>query len=568
MRKPVGHEARAGAAATSPRALPPVLRSPRRAHSRPLTDGRQRPLGRGARARWVVGGAGRNPVRDALRLTAVALVPVLAGPDEVLAVPVYGLLVAFVLVTSLLPRWRGADVAETAIAAGVAVTTGGLASAFMPYLLVAIAVVGARTRPMVGAAAGLVVSAAQVWALFDLQALPEVTLPVLVPLLAFLPLVGASAGMARRVFAGDTAPGRAALQEAHQLLRGLTTIAREIPGGLESTTITAAALDELKSEPVVRAVAIYAGSGPLLRRLAADGFPTDLPTVLPSDGLSDLRLRLARRVLPVPSLPASLAPFCASLPAWLLVPLVDRGEVSCCVIVGAADARRLRARLQPLVALAEDTALALDNARLFDEAQTRAAEAARRRIAHDLHDSVAQALTHLRLELDLLARQAGDDDVSSELERLGRVTGRALQDVRATIDGLRGQIAGGGLAQAIQQHARDLGGTAGMEVIVDGVRDVPLHGDRALEVFRIAQEALSNALRHSGGTSVEITLEEADGEIYLVVEDDGRGLPEPLHQGVGLGTMRERARDLRGELVQRPRRGGGTVVQLRCPVPR
>ena len=343
------------------------------------------------------------------------------------------------------------------------------------------------------AGAGLLISAAQVWALIDMGTLPELTLPVLLPLLAFLPLVGASAGMARRVIVGDTAPGRAALREAHDLLQGLSTVAREIPGGLEPTTITAAALEELQAEPAVTAVAIYAGHGPLLRRMAAAGFSTDPPIVLPADSLLGLRLRLARRVLPVRALPDSLIPFCGALPTWLLVPLVEHGKVTCCVLVGAGDARRLRSRLQSLVALAEDIGLALENARLFGDAQTRAAEAARRRIAHDLHDGAAQSLTHLRMELDLLARIADEATISLELAKLSRVTGRDLQDVRATIDGLRGQVVGGGIAGALEQHARDLDGTGGVRVVVDGIREVSIEGDRAMQLFRVAQEALSNA---------------------------------------------------------------------------
>jgi signal transduction histidine kinase len=227
-------------------------------------------------------------------------------------------------------------------------------------------------------------------------------------------------------------------------------------------------------------------------------------------------------------------------------------------------ARAARLRLQ---SVATDGGLALDNARLFDGTRARAADVARRRVASDLHDGVAQSLAHLRMELELLALADGPSE-SGELSRLARVAGSALVDLRGTIAGLR-TATDGDLATMLERHVSDLRGRRGPEIELECSGDAPIDPDRSEQLLRVAQEALSNAVCHAGATTITVTLERDEDTVLLVVEDDGvgRGAASTTQRGggVGLRSMHERAEALSGELEVRDRSGGGTVVTLRCP---
>ncbi len=253
-----------------------------------------------------------------------------------------------------------------------------------------------------------------------------------------------------------------------------------------------------------------------------------------------------------------------------VVPLVSRGQVLGAFLVGHDELSTPRRSRDALVSLASDAALALDNARLFDAASARAADAARKRIANDLHDSVAQSLAHIRMELQLLALESGDDEtLRSETERLARVAGRALDDVRATIAGLRSKATDDGLTEALRRHIHDLGSSGGPTVQFESTGDGDVDPVLRSDLLRVAQEAISNATRHADAHRVTVSLEVDEELIELVVEDDGCGLPARLRpqagRGVGLRAMQERAAAIAGELTIRDRVGGGTVVRLRCP---
>jgi hypothetical protein len=166
---------------------------------------------------------GRRAARDVARILSVALVPLLAQADEVVSLPVYGFLGLFVLATALVPRNRVIDVAEISAATIIAVVTGGLTSPFLPYLMVAVLVVGVRSTMVVGAAAGTAVAAGLTWPLATNGLLSLTDIVYLVPLIVFLPLVGFTAAMTRRVVAGIATPGHAALEEANKLLQASTS---------------------------------------------------------------------------------------------------------------------------------------------------------------------------------------------------------------------------------------------------------------------------------------------------------------------------------------------------------
>jgi two-component system, NarL family, sensor histidine kinase UhpB len=193
-----------------------------------------------------------------------------------------------------------------------------------------------------------------------------------------------------------------------------------------------------------------------------------------------------------------------------------------------------------------------------------AQEAERRRVAQELHDEIGQNLTAAVLELNRV-REGGVvltdalDDAQSlareSLETLSAITARLRP---ATFDDL-------GLASALQSLAADSERRTGVEVetAVDGQVN-GLDADAELVLFRVAQEAVTNALRHAECSRVTIRLRRDDGQVLLRVEDDGGGVGDAV-SGAGIRGMRERAAMIGGRLKITTATIGGTAVELQVP---
>lgn len=193
-------------------------------------------------------------------------------------------------------------------------------------------------------------------------------------------------------------------------------------------------------------------------------------------------------------------------------------------------------------------------------AQLAVREDERRRIARELHDDLGQLLTLLRL------RAALPRPAPRELRRLADQCLRAL---RERVFQLRPVALEGGLAPALRRLAADFAHHAGPGRRYDCAAE-PLAGlddATALQLFRIAQEALSNATRHARARRVALTLRrDGDGRLCLRIEDDGAGFApdSAAGRGQGLRTLRERARLLGGRLRIDSAPGRGTRIELRC----
>jgi signal transduction histidine kinase len=249
---------------------------------------------------------------------------------------------------------------------------------------------------------------------------------------------------------------------------------------------------------------------------------------------------------------------------WLLAPLRRDGVTFGFLAAACSDHSRHEERRLILRQLAEETAMAVENARLFSQVRELSADEERRRLARELHDGVAQALTHVRLELEFLARHATASDVRGDAARLARVVDRALGDVRSTIHGLRAAAPGEGLAAALRAYLRDLQRLGGPEILFNAGVVSGYPPEVEAEVFRIAQEAVSNALRHARASRIAVSLGIAPEGLRLSVEDDGVGLRPDATSGSGLGlrAMRERAQRLGARLTLVRGPSGGTRVDL------
>jgi signal transduction histidine kinase len=216
-----------------------------------------------------------------------------------------------------------------------------------------------------------------------------------------------------------------------------------------------------------------------------------------------------------------------------------------------------------LILFAAHAAIALTNARLYERNRELTVIEERTRLARELHDAVAQKLFSLRLTAAAALAAA---DPAPELERVQTLAKEALAELREVIFELRpAELAGDGLAESLRKHVQvlDRVWSAGRRTAVrfEG-EDVPLPPETEAVVFRIAQEALYNALRH--GRPHEVTVRLSPGA--LEVRDDGVGFDtaSDSRDGLGLASMRERAASVGGVLTIDSSRAG-TVVRLEVP---
>jgi len=197
-----------------------------------------------------------------------------------------------------------------------------------------------------------------------------------------------------------------------------------------------------------------------------------------------------------------------------------------------------------------------------------AQEHERRRIARDLHDSVSQRMALIALGLDELRRRLPATFAESEiLARLDEGCATVAREVHALSHRLHSaKLDALGLVATVAGHCRELSAQGFLvEFSAVGVPDVPY--DAALCLFRIAQEALANAVKHSGVTKARVTMSCVGDVIVLHVEDDGTGfVPAEAGEGLGLVSMRERVGTAGGDLVIRSTPGRGTAVEARVPI--
>jgi len=219
--------------------------------------------------------------------------------------------------------------------------------------------------------------------------------------------------------------------------------------------------------------------------------------------------------------------------------------------------------------LAAHAAIALTNARLYERSRELSIVEERNRISRELHDAVTQKLFSLRLTADAAATLVMRDAAraADELDTVRRLAAEATEELRAIMVGLRPvDLAGDGLDVALRKQADLLDRVHEPAVRFAGGPVSRLPAAREEAAYRIAQEALHNALRHAAPRSVTVTMRSDDGFLVLEVVDDGSGFdPQAPSRQFGLASMRERARAVGGRLALRSRPGGGTTVRLEVP---
>jgi signal transduction histidine kinase len=211
--------------------------------------------------------------------------------------------------------------------------------------------------------------------------------------------------------------------------------------------------------------------------------------------------------------------------------------------------------------------------RTLSQRMLRVQEDVQRSLARELHDDFGQILTAIGTLLGRLRRQApADTPLGSELEQVRGIAQQALDRIRHRSQWLHpGVLDDFGLARALEGCVEQFEQQTGIKthLVADGPLDA-VRDDCAIHVYRIVQEALSNAARHSGSPDAWVRITCGDGNLELAIEDRGSGIPAQASgaesaRGMGMVSMRERAELIGGELdVSRSARGG-TIVHLRVP---
>jgi two-component system nitrate/nitrite sensor histidine kinase NarX len=258
-------------------------------------------------------------------------------------------------------------------------------------------------------------------------------------------------------------------------------------------------------------------------------------------------------------------------PALLRFPLRDREHHYGMLRLSLPDGARLEDWQRQLVdALSRHMGMALGAARRSEQERLLALQEERSVIARELHDSLAQALSYMKIQVSLLQPVLADPACNAQaapiLADLREGINAAYRQLRELLVSFRLGLSAD-LPTLIQDAVREYGTRGGVEIALDvDLGQCQLSPNQEVHVLQIVREALSNMVRHAKARTARVTLlGAADGEVRLTVEDDGSGIGEPpkdSHNHHGLSIMRERARSMGGDIEILPIDGQGTSVRV------
>ena len=223
-----------------------------------------------------------------------------------------------------------------------------------------------------------------------------------------------------------------------------------------------------------------------------------------------------------------------------------------------------------LMAIADHAAVAVDNARLLQQLESKAALEERHRLARELHDSVSQALFSLTLQTRAVELSLAGDEPDVALAQRGiaevrDLTRGALAEMRALIFQLRPDaLHEEGLVSAVRKHAAAVEAKEQLRIRVEGPDyELPLPADVETQLFRVTQEALHNVVKHAGASSVAVRILARGNDLVFEIEDDGCGFDTHAeHPGhLGLRSMAERLAEIGGALEVHSAPRHATIVR-------
>ena len=349
---------------------------------------------------------------------------------------------------------------------------------------------------------------------------------------------------------------------AYRLLSQLRPVARQLSVGLDPGTIAQGLLQSLKDVHDFERGAVYVrtGAGRLVPLAYIGSSRIDWDVDISGDSpfaeawLSQRPQRLSRQLSGPPG-SALVIPLVIGLRTFGLV-----GFETVRRTLGPHDAEQA-------ARLAEDSALRLETALLFDDVRGLATAEERRRVAREIHDGIAQELSYIGYFVDGLAAEARakEDPMEQQLLQLRTEITRIVSELRMSIFDLRSEVdVHGGLGAALSEYVRSVGRQSGLTVHMS-LAETPnrLPAETEAELLRIAQEAITNARKHAEAENLWVSLSVDPPGALLRIEDDGRGLGRARADSYGIQIMRERAKRLRTTVDVVPREPRGTVVEVR-----
>jgi len=260
----------------------------------------------------------------------------------------------------------------------------------------------------------------------------------------------------------------------------------------------------------------------------------------------------------------------------LAAPIQRGGSSIGTLAVGARTPRAYGvSAVETMASLASQAAIAIENDRLMGQLRELAVRGERERIAREMHDGLAQVLGYVNTKsqaVEELLAAGRVDAARTQLRELAAAARSVYVDVREAILGLTSPIAPErGLVGAVEEYARRFSEASKLAVVVDvsdATHDVRLTPEVQAQTFRILQEALTNVRKHAAAHRVRVSLDVADDQLQVRVDDDGRGMHEADGGGwprYGLVSMRERAAGMGGSIELTPQ-AHGTRVELRVPL--
>ncbi|WP_395747518.1 sensor histidine kinase [Prosthecobacter sp.] len=215
----------------------------------------------------------------------------------------------------------------------------------------------------------------------------------------------------------------------------------------------------------------------------------------------------------------------------------------------------------------------LEERRQLEKDIVSVSEHEQQRIGQDLHDGICQQLAAIGCAVRVLSEDLQAQGLQSAHDA-SLIEGSIQQVVMEARDLARGifpvHVDRSGLAAALEDLGKMMSRLTGISIVVSDCVDVPLDAPEvSMHLYRIVQEAVANAVKHSGATKITIAMKLADDMLELRVEDNGRGMPPTTRlraDGMGLRTMNYRAQALQASLSIEPRPQGGTQVNCRVPL--
>jgi PAS domain S-box-containing protein len=195
-------------------------------------------------------------------------------------------------------------------------------------------------------------------------------------------------------------------------------------------------------------------------------------------------------------------------------------------------------------------------------------ERERRRFGQDLHDETCQALTGHAMELATLSQRLKDTESAPELQRLAVRLNQLVENTRRIAHGLHPVCLSGGLSAALEELATQYSPKIPCDLHIEDL-GITLSSEMELSLYRIAQEALTNTVKHAQASRVVVRLHRNGTRIVLSIQDNGVGLPKPMPEnpgGMGLDILSYRARSMGAQLTIESLKKGGVRVTCHLPI--